>query len=128
MAKGKGKKKRSGNPANNQQRKSAGKSSGQNSRNKNHNPNPNQNKGNKKKNSNKNSRKGAPKNEFFLTRFFRSIVDFMKGVRSELSKVTWLERDELVKYTVAVIVLCAIMTLFVWGFDTIFGFLKGIIG
>lgn len=82
----------------------------------------------KSQKNNKGSRsKNAPANEFFLTRFFRTIVDFMKGVRAELKKVTWLSREDLIQYTAIVIVICAIMSVFVWGLDTVFGFLKGLI-
>ncbi len=71
--------------------------------------------------------KNAPKNEFFLTSFFKTIIDFMKGVRAELNKVVFLSREDLVQYTAIVIVICAIMSVFVWGLDSVFGFLKGLI-
>ena len=71
--------------------------------------------------------KNAPKNEFFLTKFFKTVTDFFKGVRAELKKVTWLNREDLIQYTIVVIVICAVMSVYVWGLDTIFGFLKGLI-
>jgi preprotein translocase subunit SecE len=45
---------------------------------------------------------------------------FFKGVKSELKKVTWPTKKELMNHTLVVIVVVTIMTLVVWGLDLIF--------
>lgn len=79
------------------------------------------------KNNNKGKNQKAKKSEFFLTRMFKSIVSFFKGVSAELKKVVWPTKDELVQYTGIVFVIVAILTVFIWGFDTVLGFLKGLL-
>lgn len=48
------------------------------------------------------------------------ISNFFKGVRSELKKVSWPTRKELINYTLVVVVVVTIMTLVVWGLDLAF--------
>lgn len=52
----------------------------------------------------------------------RNIGNFFKGVKSELKKVHWPTRQELAKYTVVVIIGCALAIAFLWILDTTFGF------
>jgi preprotein translocase subunit SecE len=42
---------------------------------------------------------------------------FLKEVRSELRKVNWPSRPEVVSYTLVVLVTTAILTAIVWGMD-----------
>lgn len=70
--------------------------------------------------------KAAKKNEFFLIRWIKGIIEFFRGVNVELKKVSWPTKDELIQYTIVVIVICGILTLFIWGFDTVLGLLKGL--
>lgn len=50
--------------------------------------------------------------------FFKGIVNFFKSVRSELKKVSWPNRKELINYTMVVIAVCALISFVVWLFDT----------
>lgn len=47
-------------------------------------------------------------------------VNFIKEVKSELEKVTFLKRDALVKYTVAVIAISVVFSFFLGGVDALF--------
>ena len=42
---------------------------------------------------------------------------FLREVRSELRKVNWPSREQIVSYTVVVLVITAVLTVFVWGAD-----------
>jgi preprotein translocase subunit SecE len=46
-------------------------------------------------------------------------AQFLREVRSELRKVAWPNRKELGSYTVVVLVTSLVLTLLIWGFDTI---------
>lgn len=50
--------------------------------------------------------------------FFKGIGNYFKSVRSELKKVSWPNRKELVNYTIVVIAVCALISSIVWLFDT----------
>ncbi|MGV8145246.1 MAG: preprotein translocase subunit SecE [Alkaliphilus sp.] len=52
----------------------------------------------------------------------KNVGKFFKGVKSELKKVHWPNRQELIKYTIVVIVGCALAIVFLWLLDTTFGF------
>ncbi|MCD5410958.1 MAG: preprotein translocase subunit SecE [Clostridiales bacterium] len=52
----------------------------------------------------------------------RNTGKFFKGVKSELKKVHWPNRQELIKYTTVVIIGCALAIAFLWILDTTFGF------
>jgi preprotein translocase subunit SecE len=43
---------------------------------------------------------------------------YFKGVKSEFKKVVWPTRNETYKYTVVVLVICALFALFFWLVDT----------
>lgn len=47
---------------------------------------------------------------------------FLKGVRSELKKVNWPNRKELVNHTGVVVATCALVTFILWVLDATFGF------
>lgn len=49
--------------------------------------------------------------------FFDRIKTYLKGVRSELRKVTWPTKKELINYTMIVIVLTLILSTFIGLFD-----------
>lgn len=55
------------------------------------------------------------------------IVRFFKGMWSEVKKITWLSRRELLQHTGVVFGLVAIMTLIFWIGDSIFGALTSLI-
>lgn len=48
------------------------------------------------------------------------VGDFFKGVRSELKKVNWPNRADMIKYTTVVFVMCIMSTLFIWLVDSVF--------
>jgi preprotein translocase subunit SecE len=45
---------------------------------------------------------------------------FLKEVRQELKKVIWPTRQELITYTIVVLVTVTVMTSFVYGLDIVF--------
>jgi len=45
---------------------------------------------------------------------------FFKGVKTELKKVVWPTKKELVSYTGVVVFTCIAFSLAIWAFDTIF--------
>ncbi|MEA1972711.1 MAG: preprotein translocase subunit SecE [Candidatus Cloacimonadota bacterium] len=45
---------------------------------------------------------------------------FFKGVKSELKRVSWPNRQELYSYTTVVIVVCVIVAIGLWFADSIF--------
>ena len=48
---------------------------------------------------------------------------FLREVRSEMRKVAWPSRRELLSYSVVVLISVTIMTLFITGLDQAFGYL-----
>lgn len=63
---------------------------------------------------------------FNLTRpdFGKNPIEFFKEVRTELSKVTWPQRDLVVKLTIVVIGVSLVVAIYLGGLD--FTFAKGI--
>jgi|GEM_PF-280222 len=57
---------------------------------------------------------------------FQQIVGFLKGVYHELKKVTWLDREELVRRTGVVAGIVTIFTLLVWVVDSGLGALAAL--
>jgi preprotein translocase subunit SecE len=47
-------------------------------------------------------------------------TSFFRGVRLELKRVTWPNKDELLSYTTVVLVICGIMTAGLWVVDAVF--------
>ncbi len=45
---------------------------------------------------------------------------FFKGVKTEMSKVVWPTRKELVSYTGVVVFTCVVFSLGIWALDTVF--------
>lgn len=54
-----------------------------------------------------------------------SIVTYFKGVRSEWSKITWPEKNQVIVETIFVVVIVFIFTVSIYLIDLIF---KGILG
>lgn len=50
-------------------------------------------------------------------------VNFIKEVKSELEKVTFLKRNALIKYTIAVIAISVLFSFFLGGIDALFDIL-----
>jgi len=49
------------------------------------------------------------------------IVNYLKGVRAEVARVSWPTRSELISLTVLIVVLMVIMTIYIWGVDGLLG-------
>jgi preprotein translocase subunit SecE len=47
----------------------------------------------------------------------QQVTRFFKEIRAELKKVTWTGRKEVMSGTIAVLVLCGIISLFLWVID-----------
>ena len=45
------------------------------------------------------------------------LPEFLREVRAELRRVNWPSRQQIVSYTVVVLVLSLVLTTFVWGVD-----------
>jgi len=50
----------------------------------------------------------------------RTIINFLKGVRTELKKVTWPKREEVIKLTLVVFIFSAIAAFYLGGLDLAF--------
>jgi len=50
---------------------------------------------------------------------FERITNYLKGVRSEVDRVSWPTRSEVISFTVLILVLVVILTIYIWGVDTI---------
>ena len=68
------------------------------------------------KSSKEKSKKNAAKNK--KPSIFKRFADFVKGVISELKKVSWLSGEELTKSTAVVAGCVAVLTVLVWLVDT----------
>jgi len=55
----------------------------------------------------------------------RDVVQFVHGVRSELSKVVWPKWDEFVGSTMVVLFLVAVFALYLFGLDSGMSWLAG---
>ena len=51
---------------------------------------------------------------------------YMHSVRKELKKVVWPKGGEILKYTLAVIILCVVLALFFAGVELLAAFIKGL--
>lgn len=52
----------------------------------------------------------------------KNVGKFLKGVRSELKKVNWPNKKDLINNTTVVIISVVLATLGLWALDSIFGF------
>ncbi|HHR85738.1 MAG TPA: preprotein translocase subunit SecE [Candidatus Acetothermia bacterium] len=50
---------------------------------------------------------------------FEKITNFLKGVRGEVARVTWPSRAEIVSLTGLILLVVVILTIYIWGVDTI---------
>ncbi len=49
------------------------------------------------------------------------IVNYLKGVRAEIARVTWPTRNEVISLTALILLLVVIITVYIWGVDGIIG-------
>lgn len=57
----------------------------------------------------------------------KGIVKFFKDARAEFKKVVWPTPKETTHNTVVVLVMCAVAALFIFGMDSLFGLLNGLL-
>lgn len=50
---------------------------------------------------------------------FERITNYLKGVRSEVDRVSWPTRNEVISFTVLILVLVVVLTIYIWGVDTV---------
>jgi preprotein translocase subunit SecE len=50
---------------------------------------------------------------------FERIKDYLKGVRSEVDRVSWPTRQEVISLTALILLLVVVLTAYIWGVDTI---------
>lgn len=58
-----------------------------------------------------------------MPNFKEKIVVFLKEVRQEMKKVTWLNRQELIRYTILVIGVSFFVAIILGGLDNLFRFI-----
>ena len=56
-----------------------------------------------------------------IRQWYEQIRDFLKDVMVEMKKVSWPSRDELVTYTVVVIIVVFILSVYIGVIDKVFG-------
>ena len=53
---------------------------------------------------------------------------YLKEVKSEMKKVKWPTKKEMVKYTISTLAFVILFALFFFGIESLFAFVKGLIG
>ena len=46
------------------------------------------------------------------------VIEFLKGAREELGKVTWPSREEVTRFTVVTVVTVVVLSVFLWLVDS----------
>jgi len=49
------------------------------------------------------------------------IVNYLKGVRAEVARVSWPTRNEIISLTALILLLTVVVTVYIWGVDGIIG-------
>lgn len=57
----------------------------------------------------------------------KGIVKYFKDAKAEFKKVVWPTPKETTHNTVVVLVMCAVAALFIFGMDSLFGLLNGLL-
>jgi preprotein translocase subunit SecE len=59
---------------------------------------------------------------------FDRVVNYFKGVRAEVARVSWPTRNEVITLTALILLMAVIVTLYIWGVDGIWGIIiRGIL-
>ena len=53
---------------------------------------------------------------------------YIESVKSELKKVKWPDKKHMVKYTISTLCFIILFALFFFGIESLFAFIKGLIG
>lgn len=56
-----------------------------------------------------------------LANFSRKFAKFFRDIKNELKKVIWPTRNQLVNYTLTVLLFCLLFGIVIWVSDTVFG-------
>lgn len=69
--------------------------------------------------------KTEKKKGFFsgVKRFFANIVKYFRDTVSEMKKVAWPSKKQIINNTIIVLVVVAIAAIVIFGLDTVFGFI-----
>ena len=54
--------------------------------------------------------------------------NYIESVKSELKKVKWPDKKHMIKYTISTLCFIILFALFFFGIESIFAFIKGLIG
>ncbi len=57
---------------------------------------------------------------FALPGFMRNAKEYLYGVMQEVRKIEWVNRKDLIKYVIAVVIISAIITGYIYGLDVLF--------
>lgn len=57
--------------------------------------------------------------------FFKKVSNYVREIRSELKKVIWLSREQLINNTVTVLLACLVMGVIIWTVDGGLGVIRG---
>ena len=49
--------------------------------------------------------------------FFKSIKEWLRGMKSELKKVVWPSRKQVINNTIVAVVVMVVSAVVIWGFD-----------
>ncbi len=49
------------------------------------------------------------------------MVNYLKGVRQEVGRVSWPTRNEVISLTALILVLTVVLTIYIWGVDGVIG-------
>ncbi len=52
---------------------------------------------------------------------FERIVNYLKGVKAEVARVSWPTRNEVISLTALILLLTVVVTVYIWGVDGIIG-------
>ena len=53
---------------------------------------------------------------------------YIKEVKSEMKKIKWPTKKEMIKYTISTLVFVVAFALYFFGIESLFAFVKGLIG
>ena len=53
---------------------------------------------------------------------------YIESVKNELKKVKWPDKKHMIKYTISTLCFIILFALFFFGIESIFAFIKGLIG
>jgi len=63
----------------------------------------------------------ADKKEKSGSGFFAGIAKRFRDIKSEMKKIVWPTKSQIVNNTIVVIIVSLIAAVFIWGLDTVFG-------